>query len=418
MKTFILSVFALFLWLSANVYSAEIEDDYWVKTDFPEKEVLSFFNVGNNNVFAATTDGEIYEITGYSNNGPVWTKLNIIIDGSISYFGDFSIGTDKGLFDFHPRDSVQPEDEFFHGQKVVCCEFRFVLTDQKIYFRGDSVWLECNLPDSNKTLKSICIEDWYMHMKRIVGITTSGELYISLDSCRTWNEVAGDYKDHRFSAVDWSDHLECFFVGSDKGFFVLKDSLIEVPEYEGGSVSCIKAMRYEGYGKTDKKENKPLFWPFNNAAILVGTSHNGVYEYYENRITQKNDSLYDLEITAVHSVWGIGVLSGTKSTGVFCARHIYGTGSVSPLNLTPYALKISPNPAKSRATITFHNPDYAEIEIAIYDLFGRKAAEVHSGHLAEGDYNFPADLSGLATGSYFLRFGVGGRVGSLNMIVE
>jgi hypothetical protein len=133
---------------------------------------------------------------------------------------------------------------------------------------------------------------------------------------------------------------------------------------------------------------------------------------------QKNDSIYDLEITAVHSVSGIGVLAGTKSTGVFCARHINGVGSVSSLNLTPYALKISPNPTKSHARISFHNPDYAEIEIAIYDLFGRKVADVHSGHLAAGDYNFSADLSGFAAGSYFLKFGVGGRSGSLNLIVE
>ncbi|MCK5741346.1 MAG: T9SS type A sorting domain-containing protein, partial [Chlorobi bacterium] len=78
----------------------------------------------------------------------------------------------------------------------------------------------------------------------------------------------------------------------------------------------------------------------------------------------------------------------------------------------------SPNPAKSRASISFHNPEYAEIEIAIYDLFGRKVADVHSGNLTEGDYNISADLSGLASGSYFLRFGVEGRFGSLNLIVE
>ncbi|MCK5742012.1 MAG: T9SS type A sorting domain-containing protein [Chlorobi bacterium] len=420
MKTFILSVFALFLWLSAVVCSAEIEDDYWVKTYFPDKEVLSFFNVGGNNVFAASTDGEIYEITSSLNGRVVWEKLNIIIDGEINYFGEFKIGTDIGLFYFHPRDSVQEEVILFRGQNVIYCQGPFVLTDQKLYLRGDSGCVECSLPDSNKILKSLSIEtDADYAVKRIVGITTSGGLFISKDSCRSWNEVEAFPKDHKFSAVEWSDYLECFFVGSDKGFFVLNDSLIEVPEYDGGSVSCINAMTYYWMDKTDTNEDKLLFTPFNNAAIIIGTSHKGVYEYYNNRIVQKNDSLYDLEITAVHSVWGRGVLAGTKSTGVFCAKHIQGIpGSVPPLNLTPYVLRISPNPAKSRATITFHNPEYAEIEIAIYDLFGRKVADVHSGHLAEGYYNFPADLSGLAAGSYFLKFGVGGRVGSLNLIVE
>ena len=43
---------------------------------------------------------------------------------------------------------------------------------------------------------------------------------------------------------------------------------------------------------------------------------------------------------------------------------------------------------------------------------------MHSENPAKADYNFSADLSGLASGSCFLRFGVGERVGSLGLIVE
>ncbi|MDA3843206.1 MAG: T9SS type A sorting domain-containing protein, partial [Candidatus Kapabacteria bacterium] len=109
------------------------------------------------------------------------------------------------------------------------------------------------------------------------------------------------------------------------------------------------------------------------------------------------------------------VFAGTEDKGIYFTADFL---SVEELDLAPYALKISPNPAKSRASISFHNPEYSNIEIAVYDLFGRKVADVHSGNLAEGDYNFSADLSVLASGSYFLRFGAGGRVGSLNLIVE
>ena len=105
-----------------------------------------------------------------------------------------------------------------------------------------------------------------------------------------------------------------------------------------------------------------------------------------------------------------------KKHGIYKPRFQFG--SIEELYLSPYSLKIFPNPAKSRASISFHNPEYAEIEIAVYDLFGRKVADVHSGNLAEGDYNFSADLSGLASGSYFLRFMTGNKAASQTIILE
>ncbi|MCK5743066.1 MAG: T9SS type A sorting domain-containing protein, partial [Chlorobi bacterium] len=185
-------------------------------------------------------------------------------------------------------------------------------------------------------------------------------------------------------------------------------------DYDGGSVSCINHnFFWVSGGKTDKKKNRTQFKEYDNYSFAVGTSLNGVYHVDYNRAIKTNDSLRDLSISAIcNSYSGRYIYVATKNAGIY--RNFPHFASVQELDMSPYALKISPNPAKSHASISFHNPEYADIEIAIYDLFGRKVADVHSGNLAEGDYNFSADLSGLASGSYFLRFGVGGRVGSLN----
>ncbi|MCK5741634.1 MAG: hypothetical protein KAH48_05400, partial [Chlorobi bacterium] len=203
MKTFILSVFALFLWLSADVCSAEIEDDYWVNINFPGAEVKFISNHGPYVLWAATVDSKIYEITYNGLKNSDWERLNLVFEGNITTFNSGYIGTDRGLYRFHSRDSVY-EVEYFHGQNIINCYYGVVLTDKNIYFKHDSGWVECSLPDNNKTLKSISIESF--DIKRTVGITTSGELYISKDSCGSWKEVAGVPKDQEFSAVAWSDH--------------------------------------------------------------------------------------------------------------------------------------------------------------------------------------------------------------------
>ena len=425
MKTLLLGLFAAFIMLSATVSNA-LEEDYWVKTDFPDTRVSLIFRDGVSDyvysVYAVSADNEIYLLNGLS-----WEKLDIIIDQPISSMGgyglfEFLIGTDRGLYAVDEFDYTVEKLAYFNNMKIVAIASdmfdTYVMTDRDFYYYSDLYmeWIECNLPEGNKALKSIAISDY-----EVMGLTNSGEIYISADNCETWTKAAENPSGHSFTAIEKGKLSDSYVVGSDQGVFTLdsKGELTEVEGYDGGYVSCISFWEYFPAVENVSKKNKTLFIPFQfESDVVVGTALNGVYGISRdnNTINQKNDSLVDLSITSIcYSESGI-VFAGTKNSGIYRTHQI--PKSVEELDLASYALKISPNPAKSRVSISFHNPEYAEIEISIYDLFGRKVADVHSGNLAEGDYNFSADLSRLASGSYFLRFGVAGRVGSVSLIVD
>lgn len=60
-----------------------------------------------------------------------------------------------------------------------------------------------------------------------------------------------------------------------------------------------------------------------------------------------------------------------------------------------------PNPSKGRATISFSLPLAADIELAVYDIKGRKVETVASGHYSAGEHE--AEVNGLTAGIYIYR---------------
>ena len=61
-----------------------------------------------------------------------------------------------------------------------------------------------------------------------------------------------------------------------------------------------------------------------------------------------------------------------------------------------------PNPASGQATIRYAVPDRQDVRIALYDMLGRRVQMVTEGP-AEGRTEQVMDVSGLASGTYFLR---------------
>ncbi|MDA3843373.1 MAG: T9SS type A sorting domain-containing protein [Candidatus Kapabacteria bacterium] len=428
MKTLILSVFALFLLLSADVCSAEIEDDYWVKTDFPDKEVKLISQPVYEYLIAVSIDNEIYICNAEYQSKSLWEKIEHNIEADITSSRYTLLGTEKGIYHIDLYDKTIEKESFLSDSNIA--GFSSPDYDRSDYyvFTEYSLWLrsfdydtdewsatKCAMPGGYKQLKDIA-----QYSLRTVGITNSGELYISNDDCQSWKTRIKNPDEEIYTCVEFNTRYETFIVGTDKSLYSLSltdYTLSKISGYDGGYVSCITDFDYIRLAKTHHKHDETQFSPFGFWSMGIGTANLGVYDLDGTYIQQKNDSLPDLRITSIsYNPWG-PVYVGTKSRGIY-KTQTYLPQSVEPLDLTLYALKISPNPAKSLAGIIFHNPEYAEIEIAIYDLFGRKVADVHSGPLAEGDYNFSADLSGFAAGSYFLKFGVGGRAGSLNLIVE
>jgi hypothetical protein len=85
-----------------------------------------------------------------------------------------------------------------------------------------------------------------------------------------------------------------------------------------------------------------------------------------------------------------------------------GTGSVSAsirVGRTVDEVELlgtHPNPAQSRATVRFAVPETQAVTLRLYDVLGRQVRTVQQGAL-EGRQELQVDLSGLPSGTYFVR---------------
>jgi hypothetical protein len=75
-----------------------------------------------------------------------------------------------------------------------------------------------------------------------------------------------------------------------------------------------------------------------------------------------------------------------------------------------------PNPFNASTTIEFTLPEDTEVELAIYDLLGRKVTVLEKGQKSAGDYKIPFDASGLSSGVYFYRLQAGESTESKRMV--
>lgn len=72
----------------------------------------------------------------------------------------------------------------------------------------------------------------------------------------------------------------------------------------------------------------------------------------------------------------------------------------------PYSfnlLSCYPNPFNNSTTITFDLPAAGEIELKVYDISGREAASLVTGHWSLGEHSVVWDAEGCASGVYFIK---------------
>ena len=72
---------------------------------------------------------------------------------------------------------------------------------------------------------------------------------------------------------------------------------------------------------------------------------------------------------------------------------------------TPCALDVSvaPSPARDRVRISFALPATGRVRIVLYDLAGREVATLVDRIVSAGRHGVTRDVSGLASGVYFVR---------------
>ncbi|MFB6230157.1 MAG: lamin tail domain-containing protein [Salinibacter sp.] len=67
-------------------------------------------------------------------------------------------------------------------------------------------------------------------------------------------------------------------------------------------------------------------------------------------------------------------------------------------------VEVAPNPVRTRATVSLRVRAEQEVEVALYDVLGRRVRTVHEGPLTPGrTHTFRVDAGGLSSGLYLLR---------------
>ena len=87
---------------------------------------------------------------------------------------------------------------------------------------------------------------------------------------------------------------------------------------------------------------------------------------------------------------------------------VEGTESLLP---TQYSLSQNyPNPFNPTTTINFALPKAGDVSLVVYDILGRKVAELINGNLAAGYHTINFNASNYASGVYFYRLQAGNFV--------
>lgn len=73
---------------------------------------------------------------------------------------------------------------------------------------------------------------------------------------------------------------------------------------------------------------------------------------------------------------------------------------------TTYGLRAHPNPFNPATTVTFDLPDDAEVSLTVFDVLGRKVADLAGGEMRAGSYSvrWESGLGNAAGGIYFVRY--------------
>lgn len=78
----------------------------------------------------------------------------------------------------------------------------------------------------------------------------------------------------------------------------------------------------------------------------------------------------------------------------------------------------TPNPSASHSTISFSITERSALDVAIYDLLGRKISTIGSGSYDVGTYTINCETASLQNGVYFIRFEAQGQIITKQIVVS
>lgn len=117
------------------------------------------------------------------------------------------------------------------------------------------------------------------------------------------------------------------------------------------------------------------------------------------------------------SIWVDATVAPTNRCDIF-DPNITSVKNNNPIINDNYVLfQNYPNPFNPTTTISFSIPKEGKVELAVYDLLGRKVAELINKTLSAGKYNVNFDGSTLASGMYIYKITAGSFTKSKKMLL-
>jgi hypothetical protein len=125
--------------------------------------------------------------------------------------------------------------------------------------------------------------------------------------------------------------------------------------------------------------------------------------------------------TSIPTIWGFG-MAGASTNGW---RNYVSKIEVSALPLSTNKIdanesnkiEVYPNPVQDIYSVKLNIQESGDLEIATYDLQGRKVRDVLQGKVSKGESLFTFNKNGLANGTYFLRTSVNKKIISNEKII-
>jgi len=140
-------------------------------------------------------------------------------------------------------------------------------------------------------------------------------------------------------------------------------------------------------------------WTKVNTSLITGTNP---YSYTDRDIMPDTNYEYKLEAVVSDKNETLGTTECTS-----------GKGTPGSFDI----VRIYPTPAYDRISIDVIIPEQSDIDIAIYDISGRRVSTIASGQYNEGEYTLSSYITGLTNGVYIVRMTANGFSSSKNFVV-
>jgi hypothetical protein len=106
-------------------------------------------------------------------------------------------------------------------------------------------------------------------------------------------------------------------------------------------------------------------------------------------------------------------LEAVEDTGA----TVLGTTSIGGATPAAFGLKVMPNPARDHATLRIGLAEGGDVNVAVFDLTGRKVMTVTERSLAAGEYTATLDVGTMPEGVYVIRLAAGTHAAAVRLAV-